>query len=264
VDRGDVGRGPWDDPAVETGFAAAYAPVLEREPEPEHAVPVDELVDQPAPSPQDELDEAADAAARPLTRTGRRARAPQPGRLSPGRALAGAGVSVAGVVLGIGTLLWVSDDPSTGPGPVVQAPPAAAADEADAFASQPEAETAPVDPPEPVAVAPTAAAPVAPQAAPPAPARPVEVPVTVLNNSRIDGLADRAARRFRAAGWPVAATGNFRGTIPSTTVYYEPGQQAAARAFAARFGEVVRVRPRFATLPARGLVVVVTRDLTTS
>jgi hypothetical protein len=142
-----VDRGPWGDPAVEHGFAAAYAPVQERRhlappAEGEHAA----CVDAPAPSPQDDLDEAADAAARPLTRDGRRARAPQPGRLSPARAVAGAAVSVAGVLLGIGTLLWVSDDRSDGLGPVVQAP-AAGQELAGPFASQPEDEAVPVDPP---------------------------------------------------------------------------------------------------------------------
>src|SRR5688500_13750045 len=138
-------------------------------------------------------------APRPLTRTGRRARAPQPARLSPARAVAGAAVSVAGVLLGIGTLLWISDDPSTGPGPVVQAPPPAAS-----FATAPEVEETPVDPPA-VAV-PSAAAP-APVPPPPAPTAaasvPRLIPVTVLNNSRYAGLADRAAARFRAGGWPV-------------------------------------------------------------
>lgn len=214
------------------------------------------------PTPQDEADEAdetdgtSDAAARPLTRDGRRVRAARPAQLSPQRAVAGAAVSVAGVLLGIGTLLWLSGDPSDGPGPVVQEPPPAAAPQ---LATPPESQQVPVDPPAPAAVVVPPAV-VAPP--PPAPARPAvaEVPVIVLNNSRIEGLADTAAAVFRDGGWPVARTGNFRGKIPSTTVYYEAGQESAARAFAARFDEVVRVRPRFATLPARGLVVVVTRD----
>lgn len=215
----------------------------------------------PAVTAQDEQDEAADLAARPLTRTGRRARAPQPARLSPGRALAGAAVSVGGVVLGIGTLLWISEDPSAGPDPVVQAPPAA-----EQLGTQPEQEAVPVDPPAPVAVAPSpAAAPPAltqPPAAAPPPAAPVSpvVPVTVLNNSRYTGLADRAARRFRAEGWPVKETGNFRGRIRATTVYYAPGQERSAREFARRFAGIERVLPRFEGLPGSGLTVVLTRD----
>lgn len=219
------------------------------------AVGVDGVPVQPAqPGPEDA------AAPRPLPRTGRPARAPQPGRLSPARALAGAAVSVSGVLLGIGSLLWISDDPSSGPGPVVAAPPPASQ-----FATAPEAEEAPVDPVEPpvpsVAVPPVAARPVTS----PAPAAPsLVVPVTVLNNSRYDGLADRAAARFRAGGWPVKATGNFRGRIPVTTVYYEAGLEASARELARRFDGIARVRPRFATLPARGLVVVVTREYAAS
>lgn len=251
---------PWGDPAVEAGFAAAYTPsyppasLLVGEAEDVH--PSTDPQAEPVPTPQDELDEAADVAARPLTRTGRRARAPRPARLSPTRAVAGAAVSVCGVVLGIGTLLWISDDPTRGPGPVVQAP-------LDGVATQPEVEAAPVDPPAPSAAAPApvAPAPAAPPAEPPAAAAPsVVVPVLVLNNSRTTGLADRAAAQFRAAGWPVKDTGNFRGRIRATTIYYPPGQEASAREFAKRFRGIERVLPRFEGLPGSGLTVVLTRD----
>ena len=84
--------------------------------------------------------------------------------------------------------------------------------------------------------------------------------MTVLNNSNLSGLADRAAVRFRKGGWQVRLTGDFRGQIPVTTVYYDPGLEASARAFAADFAGIIRVRPRFATLPAHGVVVVLTRD----
>ena len=256
---------PWSDPAVETGFAAAYAPyppVQERrhvdvDPDPGHPDPVDDTADAPAPvgTPEDEDAEAADAASRPLTRSGRRARAPQPGRLSPARAVAGAAVSVSGVVLGIATLLWVSDDPGQRDGPVVAEPPPAAAVEEPA--PQPEAEQPPATTAPPVA---SAAPPVAAPAPAAVPAGPPRLPLTVLNNSRSTGLADRAAATFRAGGWPVEVTGNFRGRIRATTVYYEPGQEASARAFARRFAGIERVLPRFDGLPSRGLTVVLTRD----
>lgn len=245
---------PWSDPAVETGFAAAYAPLPPVQERRHVDVVAPEVHPEPMASAQDEQDEAVDLAARPLTRSGRPARAPQPARLSPARAVAGAAVSVSGVLLGIATLLWVSDDPSQRAGPVVQEPPAAAEQE---LATQPEAETAPVDPvPPPVqSAAPPVAAP-----APPAPAGPPLLPLTVLNNSRTTGLADRAAATFRAGGWPVQVTGNFRGRIRATTVYYEPGQEASARAFAQRFDGIERVLPRFEGLPGSGLTVVLTRD----
>jgi hypothetical protein len=87
-----------------------------------------------------------------------------------------------------------------------------------------------------------------------------KLPLLVLNNSRLDGLADRAAADFRSGGWTVRGTGNFRGRIAATTVYYEPGQEASARRLAAQFSKVLRVLPRFAGLPGSGLTVVVTRD----
>ena len=214
---------------------------------------------QPVATDLDERDLQADLAARRLTADGRRVRAPEPDRLSPRRALTGAAVSVAGVCLGLGTLLWATSDPSQGPGPVVSAPLP--------LASAPvETETAPVDPPSPALPAPAPA--VLPTAAPPAPGPPaaaaqpvpVVVPITVLNNSNRTGLADRGAARFRRGGWPVRLTGNFRGQIPVTTVYYDAGFEAAARAFADDFEGIARVRPRFETLPARGVVVVLTRE----
>ena len=265
---------------METGFAAAYAPYPPAQ-ERRHvdlsadfgqAEPVEEPTDAPVASAEDEAAEAADVASRPLTRSGRRARAPQPGRLSPARAVAGAAVSVSGVLLGIATLLWVSDDPAQRDGPVVQEPPPPAVEE---LGTQPEAEEAPVDPAPPVAPPVASAAPPVASAAPPVasaappvaapappavPAGPPRLPLTVLNNSRSTGLADRAAATFRAGGWPVRVTGNFRGRIRATTVYYEPGQEASARAFARRFAGIERVLPRFEGLPGRGLTVVLTRD----
>jgi hypothetical protein len=101
--------------------------------------------------------------------------------------------------------------------------------------------------------------------APPSPAKatpaqaPV-VPVTVLNNSRIQHLAQRAAARFQAGGWPVQHTGNYSGGIISaTTVYYAPGQLVSAQRFAKQFG-IGRVLPRFEGLPGSGVTVVLTRD----
>ena len=215
---------------------------------------------QPLATDLDERDLQADLAARRLTADGRRVRAPEPDRLTPRRALTGAAVSVAGVCLGLGTLLWATSDPSQGPGPVVSEPLP--------LASAPvETETAPVDPPSPAlpppapAAVPSTAAPTAP-GPPAAAAQPasVVVPITVLNNSNRTGLADRAAARFRKGGWPIRLTGNFRGQIPVTTVYYDAGFEAAARAFADDFDGIARVRPRFDTLPARGVVVVLTRE----
>ena len=158
------------------------------------------------------------------------------------RAIAGAALSVCAVATGVVVLLWVDRVPESVT--AVSRPAVSPA-------------TTPSPSPSPAPVP----APVRPAAVPSVvPPPPLLVPVTVLNNSRRTQLAARGAARFAAGGWPVAAVGNFRGRIPVTTVYYDPGLEASAREFAARFEGIVRVRPRFATLPARGVVVVLTRE----
>jgi hypothetical protein len=90
-------------------------------------------------------------------------------------------------------------------------------------------------------------------------------PLTVLNNSKVSGLAERVADQARGRGWQVAQVGNFAGRLPATTVYYTPGDDAgqrAARQFAADFPAVDRVLPRYDGLPPTppGIVLVVTKD----
>jgi len=200
----------------------------------------------------------------------RRGAAPPEG--GPLRAVAGAGVAVVGVLLGVGALLWMSEDPQSG-NPVVAAVPAPA-DVAPGGAPPVPGPLA-TPPPRVSPAAPAPPAPPTPQAPPvavPGTPRPVAVPatprpaapapgppLTVLNNSRYHDLAERAAARFRGGGWPVAVTGQFTGRLRASTVYYSPGQQAVAQRLAARFG-LPRVLPRFAGLPGQGLTVVVTRD----
>jgi len=83
----------------------------------------------------------------------------------------------------------------------------------------------------------------------------------VLNNSRITGLAAKAARDFAAGGWRIAATGNLSGRLPRTTVYFSPGQEADAVTLRRQFPAIQDVAPRYAGLPGEGgLTVVVTRD----
>ena len=183
-----------------------------------------------------------------------RPRSPHEGqRVGPARAAAGAAIAVAGVGLAIGALfLFGKGDPKGSP--AVSLPPTASAT---AAASAPATPLLPNASSAPTASAPPAA--VVPPVVTPRAVAPV-VPVTVLNNSRIKGLADRAASRFRAGGWPVPATGNYRGgRIVTTTVYYPAGGQGSAQRFAAQFG-IGRVLPRFAGLPGSGLTVVLTRD----
>ncbi|MBF6175393.1 LytR C-terminal domain-containing protein [Nocardia blacklockiae] len=87
------------------------------------------------------------------------------------------------------------------------------------------------------------------------------VPVRVLNNSTVAGLAARTAGQLTAEGWTVAETGNYPGgVIPKTTVYYgnSPGEQAAAQQIAEELG--VTAEPRFAGLASSppGVIVIVT------
>ena len=133
----------------------------------------------------------------------------------------------------------------------------------------------------PTAEAPTAEAPSteAPAVSPAAPPSAAEGPpagdngasavgasrgeVRVYNNSTIRGLAARAARDLSAAGWTVVEVGNYaRGTIPTTTVYYQEGadQRAAAEALADQFK--VRVEARFRGIESAppGLIMIVTND----
>jgi LytR cell envelope-related transcriptional attenuator len=111
--------------------------------------------------------------------------------------------------------------------------------------------------------------------APPPPTRPsatapprtaaARAPLTVLNNSTITGLADRAASQAQNRGWQVAQVGNFAGRLSATTVYYTPGDsagQAAANELAREFPQIDQVLPRYAGLPPTpaGIVLVVTKD----
>lgn len=82
----------------------------------------------------------------------------------------------------------------------------------------------------------------------------IRAEVVVLNQTLVHGLAAQVAAQLRRAGWSVAATGNFHGQLPATTVYYPPGMAGAAGAVAAQVGG--RVRPRFGNLSVSRVTVV--------
>ena len=84
------------------------------------------------------------------------------------------------------------------------------------------------------------------------------VEVVVLNQTDRAGLAARVAQVLRDKGWTVPATGNFRGVVPATTVYYPPGAEDEALAAARGLPTEPRVRPRFGNLSTSRLTVVVT------
>jgi hypothetical protein len=87
------------------------------------------------------------------------------------------------------------------------------------------------------------------------------VPVRVLNNSTVTGLAARTSSQLAGDGWNVVETGNYpSGVIPKTTVYYgnSPGEQAVAMAIANELGAAAE--PRFAGIADSppGVIVIVT------
>ena len=116
----------------------------------------------------------------------------------------------------------------------------------------------------------TAAAPAQDSAAPsapvaPVPASPVRAPITVLNSTKITGLAADVGDQFTAGGWAVAGTGKSPvSDVATTTVYFTEGdtvgQQAAAQLIE-QFPDVTGPVPRYFQVPGvpdPGLVVVVT------
>ncbi|WP_017625981.1 LytR C-terminal domain-containing protein, partial [Nocardiopsis chromatogenes] len=65
---------------------------------------------------------------------------------------------------------------------------------------------------------------------------PSQVSVEVLNGTSVPGLANEVSTGLTTRGFQPAGTGNPTGQVPpETTVYYGPGQEAAAKAVAATF-----------------------------
>ncbi|EME54610.1 LytR C-terminal domain-containing protein [Amycolatopsis decaplanina] len=88
------------------------------------------------------------------------------------------------------------------------------------------------------------------------------VTVRVYNNSTIQGLAEQAAKDFRASGWNVSEVKGYPGRLPETVAYYRPGtdEEAAAKALALEFG--FRAEPRFEEIKniGPGVIVILTKD----
>ncbi|MEV6059789.1 LytR C-terminal domain-containing protein [Nocardia asteroides] len=84
------------------------------------------------------------------------------------------------------------------------------------------------------------------------------VPVRVLNNSLVAGLAARTASDLTASGWSNVSTGNYSGSnLTTTTVFYGggAGDKAAATEIAAEIGGTVAPKTGDST---PGIVVVLT------
>jgi len=99
----------------------------------------------------------------------------------------------------------------------------------------------------------------------PAPPSPAVMPVTVLNNSAVGGLAARVAAELEAGGWPIAELLNYSETqVRATTVFFSPGnaaEEAAAQALITQFPEITGgAKPRFNGLDGSGLTVAAVGD----
>jgi hypothetical protein len=98
---------------------------------------------------------------------------------------------------------------------------------------------------------------------PPTPQTVPKLPLVVLNNTTITGLAAQAAERFRTGGWPVTSVGNLQNVIISTCAYYDPSvpdARASARELQREYPTIKRVEPKFPELPPGPIVVVLTPD----
>jgi hypothetical protein len=100
------------------------------------------------------------------------------------------------------------------------------------------------------------------------PAGPVRAPITVLNSTKVAGLAAAVGDQFSAGGWQLNQPGAYSASdVAVTTVFFtegDPVQQEAANQLIAQFPKVTGgPAPRFFDIPGTpnpGLVVIVTGD----
>ncbi|TCI99033.1 LytR C-terminal domain-containing protein [Aeromicrobium sp. IC_218] len=147
----------------------------------------------------------------------------------------------------------LDDDESGSPRPAASASPTAAPTSSPAPSEVPTPSPTPSPSPSPSPTPSPSPSPSETPSAEPEPAR--DVPVVVFNNTGRSGLAAEYAGRARGAGWTVEGVGNWRGSIPSSTVYHPAGQRAAAERLARDLG-LDRVRERVAPMRADRLTVV--------
>jgi cytoskeletal protein RodZ len=119
----------------------------------------------------------------------------------------------------------------------------------------------------PVIVSPPPSASSSPSSVSPAPstsasaARPA---VDVLNDTHISGLAASAAKTLTSGGWTVAEKGNYPRSVSTTTVYYPPGQLAAAQQLAQQYGAIHKVLSAPSGVSTTDLTLVLATDWTTN
>jgi hypothetical protein len=86
-----------------------------------------------------------------------------------------------------------------------------------------------------------------------------DVYVEVYNNTTITGLAASTAAQLQDGGWQVVGVDNWRGDIPSSTVYYPAGMEGEADQLADTLG-FDRVRGAVAPMKFDRLTVILTPD----
>ena len=83
-----------------------------------------------------------------------------------------------------------------------------------------------------------------------------QIPVYVFNQTPITGLAAETAAQLEGQGWNVVGVDNWIGTVPEDTVYFYPGDRAAADRLAQQFPGIGRVWPASAPMPQGALTVI--------
>ncbi len=83
--------------------------------------------------------------------------------------------------------------------------------------------------------------------------------VEIFNNTRTKGLAGHTATMASSAGWKVIGTDNWYGTVNTTTVYYPPKLEAAARALGRDLG-IHKIRPAENPMHFDRITVILTAD----
>jgi LytR cell envelope-related transcriptional attenuator len=98
-------------------------------------------------------------------------------------------------------------------------------------------------------------------------AAPVQLPVTVLNATQVQGLAARVADEIATQGWESPGVGAYTGgDVAATTVFYTPGdetQRRSAELLIEQFPDIRGPAERFFEVPdvaAPGLVLVATGE----
>lgn len=80
-------------------------------------------------------------------------------------------------------------------------------------------------------------------------------PVSVLNNTTIQGLAATYSAKVREAGWSNVTIGNWRGSIAGNTVYFPPQLEDQAKLLGKDLG-IGRILPSIAPMRTDRLTII--------